>query len=64
MFIKVIKALVASFLCISCGAYFNQPVTISKAVLGEGTQNTKVLKNLPEPENKIVADQIIFLHFE
>jgi len=55
MFIKVIKVLVASFLCASCGAYFNQPVTVSKAVLGEGTQNTKVLKNLPEPENKIVV---------
>ena len=55
MFQKIIKVLVASFLCVSCGAYFNQPVTVSKAVLGEGTQNTKILKKLPEPENKIVV---------
>ena len=55
MFKIVFKVLVASFLCASCGAYFNQPVTVSKAVLGEGTQNTKELKKLPEPDNKIVV---------
>ena len=55
MFKTIIKALVASFLFASCGAYFNQPVTISKAVLGESTQNTKELKKLPEPDNKIVV---------
>jgi curli production assembly/transport component CsgG len=57
MFKKIAKvtAIVTGVFFVSCGAYFNQPVTVSKAVLGEGTQNTKKLKNLPEPKQKIVV---------
>jgi len=39
----------------SCGTYFNQPITHSNAILGEGTEGTSVLKSLPEAKNKIVV---------
>lgn len=51
---KVI-VLVLGFLCVSCGAVFNQPVTVAKAVLGESTQNTEALKKLPPAKEKIVV---------
>ena len=35
----------------SCGAYFNQPVTVQKASYGEGTPATLSLKSLP-PSNE------------
>ncbi|MGB1269312.1 MAG: CsgG/HfaB family protein [Flavobacteriaceae bacterium] len=57
MYTKISKAivLVFGFLCVSCGTIFNQPVKVSKAVLGEQTQNTNALKQLPPPKDKIVV---------
>ena len=43
------------FFLSSCGAYFNQPVDIQKATLGEATSATKLLKNLPNPQEKVVV---------
>lgn len=40
---------------ISCGSYFNQPVGKQDARLGEFTEKTKAIKNLPEPETKVVV---------
>ena len=34
------------FILMSCGTYFNQPMTHSNAILGEGTEGTSVLKSL------------------
>ncbi len=39
----------------SCGAYFNQPLGVEKAVLGEGSPSTVTLKNLPKPSEPIVV---------
>ncbi len=39
----------------SCGTYFNQPVGPQEARIGEVTPNTKVLFNLPKPQDPIVA---------
>lgn len=39
----------------SCGAYFNQPVTVQKASYGEGTPATLSLKSLPPPKEQIVV---------
>ena len=39
----------------SCGAYFNQPVTVQKASYGEGTPATLSLKSLPPPQEQIVV---------
>ncbi|MGB0896797.1 MAG: CsgG/HfaB family protein [Flavobacteriaceae bacterium] len=57
MFVKVNKliALVLCLLCVSCGAVFNQPVTVSEAILGESTQKTEALKKLPPAKEKIVV---------
>ena len=39
----------------SCGAYYNQPTGIKKAVLGENTPATTLLKELPKPKEPIVV---------
>lgn len=44
-----------SFLLGGCGAYFNQPLGPQQARMGELTQQTKVLYNLPEPAEPIIA---------
>lgn len=46
--------LLACFLT-GCGAYFNQPYQPQDARIGELTSKTKVLRELPEPYEKIVV---------
>ena len=43
------------FLFSSCGAYFNQPVDVERATIGEATAATKRLKNLPKAKDKVVV---------
>ncbi|OAB25643.1 curli production assembly/transport component CsgG [Flavobacterium fryxellicola] len=43
------------FLISSCGAYYNQPTGIEKAVIGEGTPATTLLKQLPKAKEQIVV---------
>lgn len=43
------------FVLVGCGSYFNQPVGKQSARLGELTENTGAIKNLPEPEAKVVV---------
>lgn len=38
-----------------CGAYYNQPTGVQKAVLGEGTPATSLLKDLPKPKEPVVV---------
>ncbi|MGH2666939.1 CsgG/HfaB family protein [Flavobacterium sp.] len=38
-----------------CGSYFNQPLGIEKATLGENSTSTVTLKNLPKPAEPIVV---------
>lgn len=42
-------------ICLSCGAYFNQPLDVQQARIGETTEVTKSLRNLPLPEEPIVV---------
>ncbi|WP_347372939.1 CsgG/HfaB family protein [Aequorivita sp. Q41] len=44
-----------SFLLVSCGAYFNQPVGNQEARIGETTKQTKKLHTLPDPGEPIIA---------
>jgi curli production assembly/transport component CsgG len=44
-----------SFLFASCGAYYNQPTGVEKAILGESTPSTALLKDLPKPKEPIVV---------
>lgn len=39
----------------SCGTYFNQPLSEEKARLGEDTRASKVLSELPDPQQKVVV---------
>ena len=43
------------FLFSGCGAYYNQPTGVQKAVLGEGTPATSLLKDLPKPKEQVVV---------
>ncbi|MFG4001706.1 CsgG/HfaB family protein [Flavobacterium aquidurense] len=43
------------FLFSGCGAYFNQPTGVEKAILGEGTPATSLLKDLPKPKEPVVV---------
>ncbi|WP_144892856.1 CsgG/HfaB family protein [Flavobacterium tiangeerense] len=43
------------FLISSCGAYYNQPTGVEKAVIGENTPATTLLKELPKPKEPIVV---------
>ncbi len=43
------------FLFTGCGAYYNQPTGVEKAVLGESTPATSLLKDLPKPKEQVVV---------
>ncbi|MBS7231011.1 hypothetical protein KHA90_08240 [Flavobacterium psychroterrae] len=43
------------FLFSGCGAYFNQPTGVEKAIIGEGTPATSLLKDLPKPKEPVVV---------
>ncbi|WP_125719225.1 CsgG/HfaB family protein [Flavobacterium ustbae] len=47
--------IVFGFLLTGCGAYYNQPTGVQKAVLGEGTPATSLLKDLPKPKEQVVV---------
>ncbi|NER18500.1 CsgG/HfaB family protein [Spongiivirga citrea] len=51
----LILAFLASFLLSSCGAYFNQPLGVEQARLGEETSLNDQLKSLPLPKEPLVA---------
>jgi curli biogenesis system outer membrane secretion channel CsgG len=52
---KKITIIFLALLLSSCGAYFNQPVGVQKAVFGENTPVTPVLKSLPLPKEQVVV---------
>lgn len=43
------------FLFFGCAAFYNQPTGIEKAIIGESTSATSVLKSLPKPKEPIVV---------
>jgi curli production assembly/transport component CsgG len=47
--------LVLLFLLSGCAAFFNQPTGVEKAIIGEGTPATSLLKNLPTPKQQVVV---------
>jgi curli biogenesis system outer membrane secretion channel CsgG len=47
--------MVSGLLFSGCGAYYNQPTGVQKAVLGEGTPATSLLKDLPKPKEQVVV---------
>lgn len=51
---KLLSLLLALTLS-GCGAYFNQPVSVEKASIGEPTPSTSALKALPPPKEPVVV---------
>ena len=47
--------LLVVFLFSSCAAYFNQPVSVEKAIYGENTTATSSLLKLPKPKEPVVV---------
>lgn len=54
-FLKRISILFLPFLFAGCGAYFNQPLAPQEARIGELTEQTKVLNDLPPPVSPIIV---------
>ncbi|WP_299257592.1 CsgG/HfaB family protein [uncultured Aquimarina sp.] len=54
-FYQVILVISCSILLSGCGTYFNQPITIEQARIGEDTQFTKALRNFPLPIEPVVV---------
>ncbi len=52
---NVITLIIGTLLLTSCGAYFNQPITIEKARLGEGSEVTRILEELVPPVEPVVV---------
>ena len=52
---KITIAFLLALLLTSCGAYFNQPVGVQKAVFGENTPATINLRSLPLPKEQVVV---------
>ena len=53
-----IKTYFSLFILISlsgCAGFYNQPTGIEKAIIGEGTPATSLLKNLPTPKEQVVV---------
>ena len=53
--LKLILGLVILTCIYSCGTYFNQPFDDQEARLGEGTRVSKLLSNLPLPQQQVVV---------
>lgn len=54
-FYKVIAITFCTLLLSGCGAYFNQPITIEKARIGEDTKATNALRKIPSPVEPVVV---------
>ncbi len=54
-FYKVIAVISCALLLTGCGAYFNQPITVESARIGEDTDVTKSLRNIPSPVEPVVV---------
>ncbi|MEW7292489.1 CsgG/HfaB family protein [Aquimarina sp. 2304DJ70-9] len=54
-FYKVIAVISCALLLTGCGAYFNQPITVESARIGEDTEVTKSLRNIPSPVEPVVV---------
>jgi curli biogenesis system outer membrane secretion channel CsgG len=55
MKLQYFSVILFSFLFFGCGAFYNQPTGVEKAVIGESTPATSLLKALPKPKEPIVV---------
>jgi len=52
---KVLIILICMCCFLSCGTYFNQPLVVEKARLGEDTKVTNTLREFPKPVDPVVV---------
>lgn len=52
--IKFSYLIISIYILSSCSAYYNQPLGVEKAIIGESTPATSLLKNLPKPKEPVV----------
>lgn len=55
MRLQYCPAFLVFFLFFGCGAFYNQPSGVEKAIIGESTSATSLLKSLPKPKEPIVV---------
>ena len=55
MRLQFFSVILFSFLFFGCGAFYNQPTGVEKAIIGESTPATSLLKELPKPKEPIVV---------
>lgn len=53
--LRIVFQVLLGSLFLSCGTYFNQPVDIQEARIGEETGVTRSLKDLPSPKEPVVV---------
>jgi curli biogenesis system outer membrane secretion channel CsgG len=51
---KIYYFFLAIYLLTSCAAYYNQPLGVERAIIGESTPATSLLKSLPKPKEQVV----------
>jgi len=54
-FLKIIGSVLLASSILSCGTYFNQPVDVTEASIGETSKVTERLRTLPLPEEPVVV---------
>ncbi len=54
-FYNVIVVFSCAFFLSGCGTYFNQPITMESARIGEDTEVTKTLRDFPSPKEPVVV---------
>ncbi|MDH7444627.1 CsgG/HfaB family protein [Aquimarina sp. 2201CG14-23] len=54
-FYQVILVISCTILLSGCGTYFNQPITIEEARIGDDTKFTQALRNFPSPVEPVVV---------
>lgn len=55
MRLQYYSAILIVFLTSGCGAFYNQPTGVEKAIIGENTPATSLLRSLPKPKEPIVV---------
>ena len=55
VFTNILWSVFLSLFVVSCGSYWNQPVTNKSARIGELTSGSMKLKNMPKPTEQVVA---------
>ena len=54
-FYRIVTIVFCALLLPGCGTYFNQPIAIETARIGEDSETTKVLRDFPQPVEPVVV---------